>query len=79
MGSRLWPSGLTGSPVMPSMRGMEGPKMSASNRAVLRPICDSAMARLVAVVDLPTPPLPEATAMIALTWGSSGASACPAP
>ena len=39
------------------------------------------MARLIAVVDLPTPPLPEATAMIDFTPGTSAACAwrCPPP
>ena len=44
--------------------------MSASSSPTLSPSSASATARLVAVVDLPTPPLPEAIATIALTFGS---------
>ncbi len=43
--------------------------MSASSRPTRWPMVASPMARLIAVVDLPTPPLPEATAMIAFTPG----------
>jgi hypothetical protein len=38
--------------------------MSASTKPTLRPIRASATARLAETVDLPTPPLPLATAMI---------------
>ena len=41
--------------------------MSASISPTDQPARDSAMARLVETVDLPTPPLPEATAMTCLT------------
>src|SRR6516164_76450 len=44
--------------------------MSASSTPVRRPRSLKASARLAAVVDLPTPPLPEATAMIAPTPGT---------
>src|SRR5262245_10052565 len=44
--------------------------MSASSTPTLRPRVASPRARLTAVVDLPTPPLPEATAMIASTPGT---------
>ena len=56
--------------------------MSASSTPTLRPIALSASARLAATVDLPTPPLPEATAMIAPTPGTAprrDACAAPAP
>ena len=43
--------------------------MSASSIPILRPLAASASARLAAVVDLPTPPLPEATATIVLHAG----------
>ena len=46
--------------------------MSASSRPVATPCAASPRARLTAVVDLPTPPLPEATAMMCLTPGTSG-------
>src|SRR6266540_1200187 len=44
--------------------------MSASSTPTLRPRSRKASARLTAVVDLPTPPLPDATAMIASTPGT---------
>ena len=40
--------------------------MSASNTATRAPSAAKANARLTVVVDLPTPPLPEATATIFL-------------
>jgi hypothetical protein len=45
--------------------------MSASSMPTLAPSAARARARLTAVVDLPTPPLPEATAMMFLTPGIS--------
>ena len=45
--------------------------MSASSSPTRSPCAASATARLTAVVDLPTPPLPEATATIVFTSGSS--------
>src|SRR5215813_11478876 len=59
--------------------------MSASNTPTLSPSVARPSARLTAVVDLPTPPLPEATAMIASTPGTPtvasprGAGRGPAP
>jgi hypothetical protein len=44
--------------------------MSASSMPTDAPSADSASARLTAVVDLPTPPLPEATAMMFLIPGT---------
>ena len=52
---------------MPSMVGMFGPVMSASTRPASAPSRASATARLTATVDLPTPPLLEATAIRFLT------------
>src|SRR6266581_1331024 len=43
--------------------------MSASRSPTSAPLLRSAAARLTATVDLPTPPLPEATAMVCLTPG----------
>ncbi len=43
--------------------------MSASSRPTRRPNDRSPSARLTAVVDLPTPPLPDATA---ITWATPG-------
>src|SRR3954466_8670231 len=53
--------------------------MSASSTPILSPCARSARARLQAVVDLPTPPLPEATAMTCVTPGmiwARGEGAC---
>src|SRR4051794_28678972 len=49
--------------------------MSASSTPTRSPIAARPSARLAAVVDLPTPPLPDATAMIAFTPGTSGCCA----
>ena len=38
--------------------------MSASSKPTLDPDFDSAIAKLLLTVDLPTPPFPEATAII---------------
>ena len=54
---------------MPSMRGTLGPYTSASMRAIAGRSVASASARLVATVDLPTPPLPLATASTLRTPG----------
>ncbi len=48
-------------PPRPSMRGTEGPVMSASRIPTLRPRRASSTARLQETRDLPTPPLPETT------------------
>src|ERR1700684_1117416 len=54
--------------------------MSASSTPILRPRSRRPRARLTAVVDLPTPPLPEATAMMAATPSTLvGLGARPAP
>ena len=47
--------------------------MSASSSPTRWPMAARPMARLTAVVDLPTPPLPDATAMIAFTPGTRAA------
>ncbi len=52
--------------------------MSQSHRPTRAPVCSSATARFAATVDLPTPPLPLATAITCLTPGSRVA-AMPAP
>ena len=48
---------------------MFGPVMSASSRPTDAPAWASATARLTLTVLLPTPPLPDATAMMFLTPG----------
>ncbi len=52
--------------------------MSASSMPTLAPSAASASARLTAVVLLPTPPLPEATAMMFLMPGISFTPRCTA-
>src|SRR4029077_1064255 len=52
--------------------------MSQSHRPTRAPVCSSATARFAATVDLPTPPLPLATAMTCLTPGIRVVTA-PAP
>ena len=49
--------------------------MSASSSPTFSPCAERARARLQAVVDLPTPPLPEATATMWRTPGKRGAGA----
>ena len=49
------------------MVGWLGPYKSASNTPTRAPIFASAVAKLAVVVDLPTPPLPDATAMMFFT------------
>jgi hypothetical protein len=52
--------------------------MSASSMPTVAPSAASASARLTAVVLLPTPPLPDATAMMFFTPGSSCTPRCTA-
>ncbi|MCY1560842.1 hypothetical protein D9M68_980280 [compost metagenome] len=52
--------------------------MSASRMPTWAPSAASASARLTAVVLLPTPPLPEATAMMFFTLGRSCTPRCTA-
>ena len=60
-----------GWPSMPIIIGMFGPVMSASSSPTEAPAWARATARLTLTVLLPTPPLPEATAMTFLTPGRS--------
>ena len=55
---------------IPNSLGIDGPNRSASRTPTASPSFASPTARLQATVDLPTPPLPEATAMMCLTPGS---------
>ena len=50
--------------------------MSASRMPTLSPFAARPSARFTAVVDLPTPPLPDATAMIASTPGTPALARC---
>ncbi len=63
------------SPCMPSRRGTENPQMSASSTPTVRPRRARATARLTVTELLPTPPLPEATAMTRVVSGTAVAGA----
>ena len=64
-----------GSPRHPSIRGMDGPvDVGVSKMPTFRPSAASASARFAAVVDFPTPPLPEAMATMCLTFKAGSAS-----
>src|SRR5829696_5379441 len=74
-----WASGGTmtssmrpGGALMPSMRGIEKPHTSASTAATRRPRLASAIERLVVTDDLPTPPLPDATARMRVRESVNG-------
>ena len=56
----------------PIRMGTVGPYTSASIRPTRAPVSARATARFAATVDLPTPPLPEPTAITCLTPGRSG-------
>ncbi len=62
MGGRIIDSTWVGRSVVPIIRGMEWPWMSASSSPTDRPRAAIAAARLTVTVDLPTPPFPDATA-----------------
>ena len=59
------------SPCIPSRRGTENPQMSASSTPTVSPRWARATARLTVTEDLPTPPLPEATARTRAVSGMS--------
>ena len=68
LGSRPSPSrSISGEPLTPNMRGMEGPVISASSTAADRPFFCTAQASREVTRDLPTPPLPETTPMTRFT------------
>lgn len=60
------------SPSTLNIVGTEGPNISASIKPTLAPDLAKATARLEEQVLFPTPPLPEAMAMIFLTFGNRG-------
>ena len=68
-GSKLLPSSDLGlvSAGTANMAAWLGPYISASNTPTRLPLAAIAMARLAVTVDLPTPPLPDATAIICFT------------
>ena len=61
---------------MPSMRGIEKPQMSASSTPTVNPWAAIAAARLTVTDDLPTPPLPDATASTRVVAGIWVSGAC---
>ena len=63
IGGKSTPSLNLGSPPNPINVGMLGPKISASRTPLRWPWRAKARARLTAMVDLPTPPLAEETAI----------------
>ena len=60
---RIMPSNPTGWPDTPIIRGTLNPQTSASSTPTRCPSAASAHARFTVTLDLPTPPLPLATAM----------------
>ena len=71
-GMILFCSPICGWPSTPNIIAMLGPKTSASIRPTEAPETLSERARLIAVVDFPTPPLPLAPATIFFTPGRVG-------
>ena len=71
----------TGLPSAPSIRGTLNPHTSASSTPTERPAFARAAARFTVTLDLPTPPFPEAIAMIEVCGGNeivvSGAAGAP--
>ena len=67
----IFPSAPPSRPSSPSMRGTEKPQMSASSTPTTKPRAASDAARLTVTDDLPTPPLPEATASTRVVAGTS--------
>lgn len=75
-GSMRLPRAWTWRPLMPNILGMEGPVMSASRMPTLLPRRASSVAMAPVTNDLPTPPLPESTAITRLTSDSVFSSNC---
>src|SRR5215471_11394243 len=63
--------------LMPIISGTFGPYTSASSKPTLWPSDASATARLTETVVLPTPPLPEPTAIRFVTPGMGSLGGCP--
>ena len=66
-----------GFPVMPIIRGMLGPYISRSTSPTFAPSFARATARLTDTVDFPTPPFPEATAIVFFTPARIEDWSCP--
>jgi len=64
---------------MPNMVGMLGPYRSASIRPTFAPVDARLTARLTAMVDFPTPPLPDATAIMFFTFSRFMVCGAPCP
>ena len=62
IGGRIIDSTWVGRSVVPIIRGMEWPWMSASSTPTDSPRVAIAAAKLTVTLDFPTPPLPDATA-----------------
>ena len=62
------------SPSTLNIVGTEGPEISASIKPTFAPSSAKATAKLTEVVDFPTPPLPEAIAIMFFTFGRTGAA-----
>ena len=71
------PLPVTCAPWVPIMSGTFGPVMSASRRPTRAPSRARLTARFTATVDLPTPPLPDATAIVFFTPGMRSAAGPP--
>ena len=67
----ILPSEPPSRPSTPSMRGTLKPQMSASSTPTVRPCAASAAARFTVTDDLPTPPLPLATARTRVVGSTS--------
>ena len=67
IGIKFLPSSLLGFSDIPSIFGIDGPKISASRIPTLYFNFFKAMAKLTEIVDLPTPPFALETAIIFLT------------
>jgi hypothetical protein len=71
IGFSILPSARSGRPVRPEHARHRGAVDVGVEHADLEAVGGRPSARLTAVVDLPTPPLPDATAMMCLTPGTS--------
>ena len=71
------PTPVTCDPLVPIISGTLGPVMSASRRPTRAPSRARLTARLTATVVLPTPPFPDATAMVFFTPGIRSAAGPP--
>ena len=66
----------TGLPVTPIMRGTLNPQTSASRMPTRCPSAARAQARFTVTLDLPTPPLPDATAITVVSEPAKKVGCC---